>query len=59
MPMDSQEINAQRNLQMNLSIWREIGQSDQKNEIILEKKPLKLNFDYLQIHVNRMRHASR
>ena len=54
--MDSHEINAQTNLQLNLSIWREIGQSDQKNEIILQKKPLKFNFDYLQIHVNRMRY---
>lgn len=46
--MDSHEIPAQDNLKMNLSIWREVNQSETKNEIILQRKPLKLNYNHLQ-----------
>lgn len=47
----------QYDLQLNLETWRHIAKYGDNEEILINKKPLKLNFDYLQTYVEKTKNS--
>ncbi len=47
----------QYDLQLNLETWRQISKYGDSKQIIINKKPLKLNFDYLQIFLEKTKNS--
>jgi hypothetical protein len=43
----------QHDLQLNLETWKQIAQHADHQQILLTRKPLKLNFNYLQAFVEK------
>jgi len=53
----SNNVPWQDDLRLNLEIWRLISKQADEEQIVLSKKPLKLNFSYLQMFANKTRHS--
>lgn len=49
----SHSLPWQYDLQLNLEIWKQIAKHGDIKKLTIEKKPLKLNFDYLQEYVEK------
>ena len=47
----------QAHLQINLETWRQISNNDETERIILHKKPLKLDLNYLQTYADRAKNS--
>ncbi len=47
----------QYDLQINLETWRQISKHGDIEEILINKKPLKFNSDYLQIYVEKTKNS--
>ncbi len=47
----------QYDLQLNLETWRYVSKHGDMEEILISRKPLKLNFDYLQAYVEKTKDA--
>ncbi|CAF4997406.1 unnamed protein product [Rotaria sp. Silwood1] len=43
----------QHDLQLNLETWRQVSKENDVQQILICKKPLKLNSEYLQIYVDK------
>jgi hypothetical protein len=68
--MDSLDLDCQRtsmkttntspwhyDLQLNLETWRQIAKIGDIDRILLRKKPLRLNFDYIQTYVEKAKNC--
>jgi hypothetical protein len=66
--MDSLDLNTksisikttfpwQYDLQLNLETWRHISKHGDIEAILINKKPLKFNFDYLQMYVEQTKNS--
>ncbi len=47
----------QYDLQLNLETWRKISKYGDIEQILITKKPLKLNFDYLQTYLEKTKNS--
>jgi hypothetical protein len=47
----------QYDLQLNLETWRQISKNDDFQRILINRKPLKLNFEYLQTYVEKAKNC--
>jgi len=47
----------QYDLQLNLETWRQISKYGDIEDVLINKKPLKLNFDYLQQYVDKTKNS--
>ena len=47
----------QSDLQLNLETWRQISSDVQQQRLIIQKKPLKLNVEYLQTYVDKAKNC--
>ena len=47
----------QVDLQLNLETWRQISSHAEQEKLIIQKKPLKLNVEYLQSYVEKAKNC--
>jgi hypothetical protein len=47
----------QNDLQLNLETWRQVLKYGDIEQVLIKRKPLKLNFDYLQIYVEKTKNS--
>lgn len=46
-------LPGQSDLQLNLETWRQLSEDNDTERILITKKPVKLNLDYLQTYVKK------
>ena len=51
--MTNSTLPWQHDLQLNLETWKKVAEDNNLSQIVLTKKPLKLNVDYLQEYVEK------
>jgi len=47
----------QYDLQLNLETWRQVSKNEDVERVILKRKPLKLNFEYLETYVEKAKNS--
>jgi hypothetical protein len=47
----------QYDLQLNLETWRQVSKNEDVQQVVLKRKPLKLNFEYLETYVEKAKNS--